>query len=217
MLKVNDIYVSVQGEGHMTGVPMVVLRMHGCNVGCSWCDTKQTWSTKHRPKKEMVKALGENDKYARAGEVRLADMCREMAGPNVRWVMLTGGEPCEQDIRELVYQLHRAGFKVNLETSGSQPIPEDADIDWVCVSPKFKFVPPLTQSLAIAHEIKYVVCTQADIDEHVLLLRDLFSKGRVISLQPVAGSQAAKDACVNACLKHGFNLSIQMHKTAGIR
>lgn len=217
MIHVNDIYASVQGEGYMTGTPMVVLRLQGCKVGCTWCDTKQTWSIEGKPRKIMENALGENDDFAIAGENRIAAMCREIGGKNIRWVMLTGGEPCEQDIQALVAQLHKVGFKVCLETSGTQPIPEDSDIDWICVSPKFQFIPPLPESLAIAHEVKFVVCKQADIDQYALLLRDLYSKGRVISLQPVAGSRAAKAICIDACLQHGFNLSIQMHKSAGIR
>ena len=214
MILVNDIYKSVQGEGRLVGTPMVVLRLHGCTVGCSWCDTKQTWSLKHEAS-ELEAALGENQNYANIGEARLADLCREIGGPNIKWVMLTGGEPCEQDLDTLIVNLRRQGFKVNLETSGTQPLPKN-EPEWICVSPKYAFRKPLQNVLEDADEIKVVICTVKDLEENLDELKRLRDYGIIVSLQPVAGSKSALGVCISAATEYGFNLSIQMHKVIDI-
>lgn len=221
MIRVNDIYLSIQGEGAKTGTPMVIVRLQGCSVGCSFCDTKQTWGKKHPPSEGgIVQALGENASYATVSEEELVDYCKNLAGDKITWIMLTGGEPCEQELTGLVKQFHSAGFRINLETSGSSPIPDNLvkSRDWVCVSPKYGYKNPLVKSLLRADEVKQVICKEADLDEDRLLrLQLLHNGGRIVSLQPVAGSKQAMNLCMKACLEHGFHLSIQTHKEINIR
>jgi 7-carboxy-7-deazaguanine synthase len=124
--RVNDLYATIQGEGRMVGTPMILLRLHGCSVGCTFCDTKETWATGGVAllwrRATLEEARGSNDLWveldgdAVAAAVRAE---RDAKAPGVEWVLLTGGEPAEQPIRPLVRALHRAGLKVALETSGT--------------------------------------------------------------------------------------------------
>lgn len=212
MIKVNDIYKTIQGEGRWAGTPMVLLRLHGCSVGCSWCDTKQSWSLKHEPESSLDEALGENQKYAEVDELVLAEYCRNLAGEHVGWVMVTGGEPCQQNLDWLCRCLKMRGFGINLETSGTGALPQRHLIDWLCVSPKYAFQKPTERAILTADEVKLVVCTDKDLEKHLTQLQALKAKGKTVSLQPVSGSKTARDICIAACLAFGFNLSIQIHK-----
>jgi|GEM_PF-17088 len=124
--RVNDLYSSIQGEGRMVGTPMILLRLHGCSVGCTFCDTKETWATGDaalpRRRANLEEARGSNELWAELDTealVRAVQLERERAAPGVEWVLLTGGEPAEQPVRPLVRALHASGFRVALETSGT--------------------------------------------------------------------------------------------------
>lgn len=217
MISVNDIYQTIQGEGRYAGTPMVVLRLHGCTVGCSWCDTKQTW---HFANSEptLEAALGENRKYWTGPERKIAETVAGVANTRSRpieWVMLTGGEPCEQEISNLVLELRNSGFKVNLETSGSASLPTVRP-DWICVSPKMAFRKPLQTVLDAADEIKLVICTAAELERNLEWLLPLQKAGKHISLQAVWGSKVASGIVIDACMEYGFTLSLQTHKYLGI-
>lgn len=218
MIKVNDLYCSIQGEGKLAGTPMVVLRLQGCNVGCSWCDTKQTWNLNLAPEKTLDEALGENQRWHEAPESEVVSHVMKYAGPHVKWVMLTGGEPCEQPIGDLIKALQDNGFYVNLETSGTGnwDFLETARPDWICVSPKYQFVKPSKTALDAADEIKTVICTSNDLAGYLPDLCRLKEEGKLISLQPVGTSKSATAICINAALNYGFNLSIQIHKLINI-
>ncbi len=124
--RVNDLYATIQGEGRMVGTPMILLRLHGCSVGCSFCDTKETWATSDAAlpwrRATLDEARGGNESWVELDEEALAQVVRderEKNAPGVEWVLLTGGEPAEQATRPLIGALHGAGFKVALETSGT--------------------------------------------------------------------------------------------------
>jgi 7-carboxy-7-deazaguanine synthase len=124
--RVNDIYATIQGEGKLVGTPMILLRLHGCSVGCAFCDTKETWATGDAAlpwrRATLEDARGSNELWVELDEdslVRAVCAERDAKAPGVEWVLLTGGEPAEQPIRPLVRALHGARFKVALETSGT--------------------------------------------------------------------------------------------------
>ena len=124
--RVNDLYATIQGEGLMVGTPMILLRLHGCSVGCTFCDTKETWATDDAALPQRRATLGEargsDELWVELDTEALVQAVRdevEKKAPGVKWVLLTGGEPAEQPIRPLVGALHRAAFKVALETSGT--------------------------------------------------------------------------------------------------
>lgn len=141
MFPVMEYFYTVQGEGANTGKAAFFLRLAGCDVGCVWCDVKESWDAgKHSsmPISAMVEAV------KASGAVR---------------VVITGGEPAMYNLDELTQQLHVAGIECYLETSGAYPL--TGEWDWVCVSPK-KFKKPLDSALASADELKIIVYNESD-------------------------------------------------------
>ncbi len=213
---VNDCYTCVQGEGVQTGVAMVLLRLQGCAVGCPWCDTKETWDfdpAQQRP--ALPDVLGANPRYVYLSAPDIAVyVARHHPGP--RWILLTGGEPAQYPLGELVDALHAKGYQIALETSGTEIGHLGAGIDWVCVSPKINMpggraIRP--EALEIADEIKHVVGTQRDIDALDALLAHIQLKPSTqICLQPVSISPKATQLCIETVQQRGWRLSVQMHK-----
>lgn len=227
MVLVNDIYATVQGEGVQTGVPMVLLRLHGCGVGCPWCDTKETWAIDPSQEEvldglDLTPILGANPRHARLSGTEIAVYIRQRF-PSMHWVLVTGGEPADQDLRSLVAALHDAGYQVALETSGTATGHVHARFDWVCVSPKIDMPggrQVLGPALAMANEIKHVVGTQQDIDRLDALLQEhaiILNSEVQVCLQPVSKSPKATQLCVETVQERGgWRLSIQTHKYLGL-
>ena len=117
-MKINEIFYSLQGEGHYTGTPAVFVRFAGCNLKCSFCDTDFTSFTK----------MTEDD------------IVRETGQYPANHIVITGGEPTLQITASLVSKLHDAGKYVQIETNGTNVLPEGCNIDWVTCSPKYKAV-----------------------------------------------------------------------------
>jgi 7-carboxy-7-deazaguanine synthase len=213
---INDLYTCVQGEGVQTGVAMVLLRLHGCDVGCPFCDTKHTWAFAPENQRDHIQdVLGENPRFVYVAPTEIADyIAANHPGP--KWIMVTGGEPAQYPLAPLVDALHTKGYKVALETSGTEIGHLDAGFDWVCVSPKInmpggKVVQPIT--LESADEIKHVVGIQRDIDALDQLLSEITLKSTAqICLQPISVSAKATQLCIETVQRRGWRLSIQVHK-----
>lgn len=189
---ITEQFFSIQGEGRWTGTPAWFIRLQGCSIGCPWCDSKSTW-------KEEEKTTG------------LADIVRGIPY-SARHVVITGGEPYEQDIKRLLWAIYRTGRRVQIETSGCYDVygPE-----WITVSPKF-FKPLSIQALQSANEIKQVIASSADLDYFFEKVMPHIKKFNPIYLQPVSNGKRALQLCIDACKKYGFNLSLQTHKFIGI-
>jgi 7-carboxy-7-deazaguanine synthase len=223
LIRLNDLYPTIQGEGAMTGVPMVLIRLQGCGVGCPWCDTKETWVTAAQDRVGTIdEALGTNSRWTDAEPVAIARAART-AAPALAWALVTGGEPAEQDLGPLVAALHVEGFRAALETSGTALGHVGAGFDWVCVSPKMGMPggkPVLPDVVARADEIKMVVAKPADLEALELLLGQTDrspKRHQVISLQPVSQQPKATELCLKTCIERGWRLSIQLHKCLGER
>lgn len=212
----NDIYTCIQGEGCQTGVAMVLIRLHGCEVGCPWCDSKETWRfNKANLVKTIGEALGSNEKYTLASEAEIADyVAKNHPGP--KWGLITGGEPADQPLKPLVDALHDRGYKVALETSGTALGLLGAEFDWICVSPKInmpggKVVFP--EVLHMADEIKHVVGRPRDLENlDTLLATAQLKPNAQICLQPVSLNQKATAFCIETVKQRGWRLSLQTHK-----
>ena len=139
---VEDFY-TIQGEGFHTGKPAYFIRLGGCDVGCKWCDAKNTWNPKLYPPTSIEEI------------VRRATSCPAQA------IVVTGGEPLRYPLDRLCAELKERGLKTFLETSGSQPF--SGYFDWVCLSPK-RQQPPLTEAYWRADELKVIIESQADIE-----------------------------------------------------
>jgi 7-carboxy-7-deazaguanine synthase len=230
MIRVNTVYPSIQGEGAMTGRPMVLIRLQGCSVGCPWCDTKETWpilgnGSRHGDDLTLYSTLADAIRnprgYSILSEDNIAAFARDVA-PNIDTALVTGGEPAEQDLGVLTECLRGRGFRTSLETSGTALGHLGGSWDWITVSPKIGMPggrPILDDAIAVADEIKFVVCNEADLSRNIAWLSDRRMKMKptlIVSLQPVSQSRAATEICVGECLRSGWNLSLQVHKYAGL-
>ena len=141
VLPVMESFYTIQGEGYHQGKAAYFIRLGGCDVGCVWCDVKDSWDAGKHPKLEISNIVGEAMKH-----------------PG-RLAVVTGGEPLMHDCSALTNELHKAGFITNIETSGSYPL--SGNWDWICLSPK-KFKAPLPEILPLANELKVVVFNKSD-------------------------------------------------------
>lgn len=212
---INDIYPAIQGEGMNAGLPMVIVRLQGCSVGCVWCDQKETWrQDSAQLDMRLSDALGQNPRWAWADEQAIVQHIRDKA-PGYRWVLLTGGEPCEQDIAPLVQAFRAADWRTALETSGTARLPTRPE--WICCSPKLQNPagkPIRGEIVRAADELKFVVCRQADLTQIQQFVREVDpdrSAERVL-VQPVSQSPKATELCIAACQQYGWRLSVQLHK-----
>ena len=138
-----EMFYSLQGEGYHQGKAAFFIRLAGCDVGCVWCDVKDSWDASKHPQLSI-------DEIVNAA----------LSHPS-KIAIVTGGEPLLHALDPLTTALKTAGFQTHIETSGSSPL--SGQWDWICLSPKkFKF--PLEESVAAASELKVVVFNKSDID-----------------------------------------------------
>ena len=170
-LPVMEDFYTLQGEGFHTGKAAYFIRLGGCDVGCVWCDVKDSWDAGKHPLRNIDELVSQVKNHS--GEI----------------VVITGGEPLMHDLNFLTESLHNAGLKTHMETSGSSPL--SGYWDWITLSPK-KFKAPLPEILNVANELKIVVFNKSDFAwaekwaEHVnpeckLYLQPEWSKASVVT------------------------------------
>ena len=190
MLHVAEIFYSIQGEGTWTGTPAVFVRLAGCNLACSFCDTDYA-----------LKFVASVDD--------IVHMVHE-AGEGCPMVILTGGEPLAQtQTPALIEALRRDGRRVHIESNGTLYAELPSDV-WLCVSPKERVDPRMA---ARANEAKLIVDGRVP-EEHL----PLFADKATILLQPEGNKPANIDLALAYAKRHPqrFRLSLQTHKFIGI-
>lgn len=138
---VMEHFYTLQGEGYYQGAAAYFIRLGGCDVGCVWCDVKESWDASAHPQYPIAE---------------LVAITKNSGTPRV---VITGGEPLMHNLDELTSQLQAAGIQTNIETSGSSPL--SGHWDWICLSPK-KFKAPLPEVVAAADELKVIVYNKSD-------------------------------------------------------
>jgi organic radical activating enzyme len=138
---VMEHFYTLQGEGAFAGQAAYFIRLGGCDVGCVWCDVKESWDADVHPKMTISEIIAAAQKH-----------------PG-RIAVITGGEPSMHELKPLTDALHLAGFRTHVETSASSPL--TGDWDWVTLSPK-KFKVPLEENMHLAHELKIIVFNKSD-------------------------------------------------------
>ena len=192
-MRINDIFYSLQGEGHFTGRPAIFIRFAGCNLRCPFCDTDFTSFT----------------------EMSVTDILVAIAAYPARFVVLTGGEPSLQLTAEFIGVLKEAGYFLTVETNGTHPLP--AGIDWVTLSPKSPFVRHADVVLQRCNELKLVFNGKVTPSEFLSIPADEYY------LQPCdtgndITNQVILQNTIDYCLEHPtWSLSLQMHKIVGIK
>jgi 7-carboxy-7-deazaguanine synthase len=152
-LPLMEEFYTIQGEGFNTGQAAYFIRLGGCDVGCHWCDVKESWDASLHPL------------------TPIRDIVDKASSFPAKAVVITGGEPLLYNLEPLCSMLHEQGIRIFLETSGAYPV--SGSFDWICVSPK-KFKNPRPDMLAIADELKVIVFNKQDFDwaeEHTSFLK----------------------------------------------
>ena len=195
-LPIVETFHSVQGEGACAGCSAFFIRLAGCDVGCPWCDTKQSWPRDRHP------------------QVAIADLVQAAVAAQPQFVVITGGEPLMHDLTALTMALKAENLRCHLETSGSYP--PSGQFDWVTLSPKpFRAVDPANYHWV--NELKVVIQTEADF---------VFAEQQSAAapetalrlLQPEWNSPDSRDRVVDYVRQHpNWRVSLQTHKFLGVR
>lgn len=189
---VMEHFATLQGEGYHAGSAAYFIRLGGCDVGCHWCDVKESWPIDAHPK------------------MSVSSLCDLVAASGLELVVITGGEPCMHNLEPLTHGLKAAGFRTHIETSGSHPL--TGVWDWVTFSPK-KFKAPLPSIYAAADELKVVVYNKNDF-EFAMLHAEQINADCLQFLQPEWSKQSQVIPQIVTFVKANprWRVSLQTHK-----
>jgi 7-carboxy-7-deazaguanine synthase len=192
ILPVMESFYTIQGEGFHQGKAAYFIRLAGCDVGCVWCDVKDSWDGEKHPRLEVTEIVA------------------AAAGYPGRLAVVTGGEPLMHDCTPLTDGLYQAGFNTHIETSGAYPL--SGEWDWICLSPK-KFKAPRPEILPLANELKVVVFNKTDL-EWAEQYAALVSPGCKLFLQPEwSKSNSITPLIIDYIKDHPkWEFSLQLHK-----
>jgi organic radical activating enzyme len=196
-------FYTLQGEGFHQGRAAYFIRLGGCDVGCVWCDVKESWDADKHRKYEIESLIAEIKKIIPFSPTAAGDS-------GVGIVVITGGEPLMHDLVDLTKELHDAGFKTHLETSGAYPL--TGNWDWICLSPK-KFKTPLPGISSKANELKVIIFNRSDFDWAEKYAEQV-SPGCKLYLQPEWDKAAQMTPLIIDYIKANpkWELSLQIHK-----
>jgi 7-carboxy-7-deazaguanine synthase len=192
VLPLMEAFYTLQGEGYYSGKAAYFIRLGGCDVGCVWCDVKESWDVDAHPK------------------VSIESIVAEALLHPARMAVVTGGEPLMHNLEQLTEALQASGFHTNIETSGAHPM--SGRWDWVCFSPK-KFKAPHPSVYAQANELKVIVYNKTDFEfaeQHAALVNEKC----VLLLQPEwSRVQEMTPLIVDYVKQHPqWRVSLQTHK-----
>lgn len=195
-LPVMEAFYTLQGEGAHQGRAAYFIRLGGCDVGCVWCDVKDSWDASKHPVISVEEIVAKASSY-----------------PG-RLAVITGGEPLLHNLDSLTEALHAAGFETNMETSGSSPL--SGHWDWICLSPK-KFKAPLPEVVEKANELKVVIFNKHDFkwaEEYASQIPDTCQ----LFLQPEWEKASEMTPLILDYIKENpkWCLSLQVHKYLNI-
>jgi len=191
-LPVMEHFFTIQGEGFHQGRAAYFVRLGGCDVGCVWCDVKESWDASKHPK------------------MNIDDIAAAITTNPKGLVVITGGEPLMHDLTALTQAIQTAGYETNIETSGTHPL--TGEWDWICLSPK-KFKEPLPEILPQANELKVIVYNKSDFEWGEKYAGLVSSKCKLY-LQPEWSKSSEITPEIVAYIKKNpkWELSLQIHK-----
>lgn len=193
---VMEYFYSVQGEGKFAGTPAFFIRFGGCDVGCVWCDVKDSWDADKHPQMTIEELVQKAEQHAS------------------KTIILTGGEPAMYDLIELTDTFKSKGFQIHIETSGAYEL--KGSFDWVTFSPK-KFKAPIAQAIAKANELKVVVFNKSDF-QWAETFHEQVPKQCLLYLQPEWDKRLQMEPLIfNYILQNPeWKISLQTHKYLGV-
>ena len=192
VLPVMEHFYTLQGEGFYQGQAAYFVRLGGCDVGCVWCDVKESWNRDNHPL------------------IPIEDLVQNIADTPASIAVITGGEPLLHDLTELTSQLKKQRIRTHIETSGSSPL--SGNWDWITLSPK-KFKAPLPEVLSYANELKIIVYNKSDFawaEEYAAKV----SSSCKLYLQPEWSKASIMTPLIIDYIKNHpqWQLSLQIHK-----
>lgn len=196
LLPLMEEFYTIQGEGYHTGKAAYFIRLGGCDVGCHWCDVKESWDAELHP---LTKA---------------DDIIKNASQYPAKTVVITGGEPLIYNLDYLTKGLREAGIKTFIETSGAYSL--SGHWDWICLSPK-KFKAPLPDVIAAAGELKVIVFNKSDF-EWAEKYASQIPVGRKLYLQPEWSKATEMTPLIIDYVKEHpkWEISLQTHKYLNI-
>ena len=195
MLPLMEEFYTIQGEGYHTGPAAYFIRIGGCDVGCHWCDVKESWNAELHPPTETKTIVENAKKYANT-------------------IVITGGEPLMWDMSEITNQLKAVHLKVHIETSGAYKL--TGTWDWICLSPKKNKLPTETVYNA-AHELKVIIYNKHDFifaEEQATLV----NPNAILFLQPEWSKKEEMTPLIVDYVMNNpkWRISLQTHKYLNI-
>jgi 7-carboxy-7-deazaguanine synthase len=194
---VMEHFYTIQGEGFFQGHAAYFIRLAGCDVGCVWCDVKDSWDVAKHPS------------YSVESITQMVEQA-ETTDASKLLVVVTGGEPLLHQLDALTESLHQKGFRTNIETSGSSPL--SGQWDWICLSPK-KFKAPLPEVVQTANELKVVIFNKSDFEWAEKYAAEV-APNCLLFLQPEWDKAAVVTPLIIDYIKQHpkWQLSLQVHK-----
>ena len=191
-LSLMEHFYTLQGEGRYSGQASYFIRLGGCDVGCTWCDVKESWDATKHP------------------QVTIEDIVNVVRVSGSPIAVITGGEPLMHNLTGLTEQLKSIGVRTHIETSGAHPL--SGSWDWICLSPK-KFKAPLEEVIKRANELKVVVYNKSDF-EWAEKYAALVSPDCLLYLQPEWSKASVMNSLMVSYIKENpkWIFSSQSHK-----
>ena len=191
-LPVMEHFYTIQGEGYHQGRAAYFIRLGGCDVGCVWCDVKDSWDAGKHPL------------------FTIDDLVSHVEATPTKLAVITGGEPLMHNLDALTSAIQAKGIETNIETSGAHPL--SGNWDWICLSPK-KFKAPLPEILPVANELKVVIFNKSDFawaEKYAALVSNTCK----LYLQPEWDKAADVTPLIIDYIKQNpqWEMSVQIHK-----
>lgn len=185
-------FYTIQGEGFHQGRAAYFIRLGGCDVGCVWCDVKESWDAAKHPM------------------MQINTLVQEVQQTQAKLIVITGGEPLMHQLDELTQDLQNHGYETNIETSGSSPL--SGFWNWICLSPK-KFKAPLPEVILAANELKVIIYHISDFEWGESFAARV-SPGCKLYLQPEWSKASVVTPMIIEYIKAHpqWELSLQVHK-----
>ncbi len=190
-LPVMEKFYTIQGEGYYSGQPFYFIRLGGCDVGCHWCDVKESWDHNQHQFIEVDDLIKDVKEYTSN-------------------VVITGGEPLMWDLSELTKRFKENNIKLHLETSGAYEM--SGNWDWICLSPKKKMLPK-QEIYSKANELKVIIYNNDDFKFAIQESEKVSSKCKLFLQPEWSKFDIMKDKIAQFVMKNkNWNISLQIHK-----
>ena len=190
-LPVMEKFYTIQGEGHYSGQPFYFIRLGGCDVGCHWCDVKESWDHNQHKFIEVDDLIKDVKEYTSN-------------------VVITGGEPLMWNLSELTKRFKENNIKLHLETSGAYEM--SGNWDWVCLSPKKKMLPK-QEIYSKANELKVIIYNNDDFKFAIQESEKVSSECKLFLQPEWSKFDIMKDKIAQFVMNNkNWNISLQIHK-----